>query len=223
MVRALNAGSDVTLPDWVEEPPDVFEPGWYLRGDNIWAKGSCMPEPVNDRTTRSHEYVFHLAKSSSYFYDADSIREPHKPESLARYEYGLKLKADPNAIEGSLQARALHGLGNSERMGDFINPLGRNKRSVWNINPKPYKGAHFATMPPELAEVCVKAGSKVGDLVLDPFAGSGTTLEVAKDLDRDFLGIELNEGYKALIEERIGPAMTRAEERAIFRAAMTDE
>jgi len=98
---------------------------------------------------------------------------------------------------------------------------GRNKRTVWDINPKPYKEAHFATFPPELPEVCIKAGSRVGDLVLDPFAGSGTTLMVAKDLDRDFIGIELNEDYRPLIEGRITSAIENAGQRENFRILMS--
>jgi DNA modification methylase/ParB-like chromosome segregation protein Spo0J len=239
--------------------------GWWLRTENIWHKGSVMPESVTDRTTRCHEHVFMLAKNERYFYDGDAIREP----------YATPAGADDRQ-DGNLS--------------------GRNKRSVWAISPKPYKGAHFAVFPPELPEICIKAGtsemgaceacgaprtrvverpipsdpgrsasSKLRDgaaspdrsslaartalrrlgaayqkqlaanppvtirwdptcdcnagepvpcLVLDPFAGSGTTLAVAKGLGRDHLGIELNPAYKKLIDARIKAATDPRRRRA---------
>ncbi len=155
--------------------------GWVLRSDIVWAKPNPMPESVRSRCTKSHEYLFMLTKGMRYFYDADAIREPcvydgpPKPGKQAQTAYtGLDVH------HGHL------GVGN---------PLGKNKRTVWNITPKPYKGAHFATFPPALVEPCVKAGSKQGDLVLDPFVGSGTTAEVCLRLGRRCWGIDLKQAY----------------------------
>jgi DNA modification methylase len=127
--------------------------GWYLRSDIIWAKPNPMPENVTDRPTKSHEYVFLLSKSSSYFFDSDAVREAHAPATLARIEYGLK-RRHPAGI----------GIGippvDTERMGErFANPAGRNIRSVWSIATEPFPGAHFATFPKKLVEPCVKAGT----------------------------------------------------------------
>jgi len=238
--------------------------GWYLRSDIIWSKPSTMPESVRDRPTRAHEYVFLLAKSQDYFYDIDAIREPFIGQTDT--EHGVSL-----------------------------NPAGRNKRSVWILPTIPFKGAHFAVMPPKLAETCIMAGTSekgccpkcnapwsriverpkverkgevgrnerdggmtaehgmersgmshfkynewlqenppetvgwepgckcglsdtVPSVVLDPFAGSGTTLMAAKYLRRDYLGIEINKDYKPLIEERT----TAAEKDASLRSAFDD-
>lgn len=133
--------------------------GWYLRSDIIWSKPNPMPESVQDRPTKSHEYLFLLAKSEKYFYDADAIRETHKPESLTRYEYGLKMTPVPQAIKGSLRDRIAEGVGNSHRMGDYVNNNGHNKRSVWTVVVRPYPRAHYATFPKQLVEPCVRAGT----------------------------------------------------------------
>jgi DNA modification methylase len=168
--------------------------GWYLRSDIIWHKPNPMPESVTDRPTKAHEYVFLLSKSERYFYDADAIAEP--------------------AIHAG--AVVMNNGGKSAQMGEygqtrggFLRPDGvtvaatRNVRTVWSITTQPYSGAHFATMPPALAERCVKAGSARGDTVLDPFAGAGTTGLVADRLGRDFLGIEINPAYAQLARDRI--------------------
>ncbi len=189
--------------------------GWWLRAENIWNKPNAMPDSVADRTTRSHEHVFMLTKCAHYLYNADDIREPHTMKPQRRLS--------PIEERGSFGSRQQHteaGYRTRDDVGVDGHPLGRNKRSVWAINTQPYKGAHFAVMPPELAATCIKAGSRVGDLVLDPFAGSGTTLMVAKDLDRDFVGIEMNEEYRPLIDERLMPSIEKAAQREIFRIAM---
>lgn len=182
--------------------------GWYLRSDIIWSKGNPMPESVKDRPTRSHEYVFLLAKSEKYFYDMDAVREPHASEYSqdAIKKAGKAGGPRPEGNNFSKEQRHESGGGTPRSRGEraaLLHPLGRNRRTVWTINPKPYKGAHFATMPEELARVCCLAGTKAGDLVLDPFAGSGTTLAVARALSRPYLGIELNSDYVPLIEERL--------------------
>jgi DNA modification methylase len=167
--------------------------GWYLRSDVIWAKGNPMPEPVTDRPTRSHEYVFLLTKSSRYFYDADAIREPIKESNTGKI---ATLAKDAGTV--------LDATGKPLRVERAYTEIkGANRRSVWTINPKPYRGAHFATMPPALAEVCIKAGTRPGDTVLDPFSGSGTTGYVANRLGRHYVGTDLNLDYLPLAEARL--------------------
>lgn len=162
--------------------------GWYLRSDIIWAKPNPMPESVTDRPTRSHEYIFLLTKKEKYYYDAEAIKEPAVGAHRVRKDRvgGDKHNATKH-LDGSV----------------FVNATMRNRRTVWTITPKPFKGAHFATFPPDLVEPCILAGSKPGDLVLDPFAGSGTTGVVATALGRDFIGVELNPEYAAMAEARI--------------------
>ena len=147
--------------------------GWYLRQDIIWNKPNPMPESVKDRCTKSHEYIFLLSKSKNYYYDNEAIKEPTKENRAGSYSGIAK--------------------GNTTK----------NKRSVWTVNKKPYKGAHFATFPPELIEPCIKAGSQKGDIILDPFIGSGTTAMVAKSLGRHYIGCELHESYNDLIQNRV--------------------
>ena len=161
--------------------------GWYLRSDIIWAKPNPMPESVIDRPTKAHEYVFLLSKSARYFYDADAVREPA--------EYGRRSAFRSTSYEDHL-AHA-NGLERREPVtnGGSNPEVGRNLRSVWNIPTEPFPEAHFATFPKALVEPCVKAGSKPGDIVLDPFAGSGTTGVVALRLGRSFVGIELSPAY----------------------------
>jgi len=166
--------------------------GWYLRQDIIWHKPNPMPESVTDRCTKSHEYIFLLTKSAKYFYDADAIRERTKESTLQRLNQNI------NKQSGSYTPSK--GNGNMKAVGDL--ETGRNKRSVWKINTQPYKEAHFAVFPPELPELCIKAGSSEGDIVLDPFFGSGTTGWVAQRLGRKWIGIELNEEYIKIAEKR---------------------
>lgn len=165
--------------------------GWRLRSDVIWHKPDAMPEGVNDRPTRAHEYIFLLTKTKNYYYNADAIREPHKPESLRRMSYKYRGYRKTNAISNRPHYR------NPDHM---CHPLGRNKRSVWTIPKSGFRGNHFATFPSEIPGICIKAGSKVGDVILDPFAGSGTSLAVATRLERTPLGIEVKKTYiKGLI------------------------
>ncbi|KAI9549466.1 hypothetical protein GHT06_001866 [Daphnia sinensis] len=143
--------------------------GWYLRSDIIWSKNSCMPESVKDRCTRSHEYVFMLSKQPQYYYDAKAIREPNADPLRTNYVSGSR----SNGINKDRNDNDM-----ADRMKEYV-PDGRNKRSVWTVNPKPYKGSHFAVWPVELIEPMILAGSKVGDTVLDPFMGSGTSAYAA--------------------------------------------
>lgn len=175
--------------------------GWYLRQDIIWAKPNVMPESVRDRCTKSHEYLFLLTKSPKYYYDHIAIKEPVSEVSLKRAQSGWK----SNRPSTKTSAEGI----DVEVMGKrFVNPDGRNKRSVWFIPTASFKGAHFAVMPEALVEPCVLAGSKNDDVVLDPFTGSGTVGVVALRHNRRFLGIELNPEYAGIAQDRIGPLMT---------------
>ena len=162
--------------------------GWYLRQDIIWHKPNPMPESMKDRCTKSHEYIFLLSKNKNYFYDNEAIKEPAKDWGTRDRTKGKYHNPGTGLVPHS-------GLSKSYPT--------KNKRSVWSITNKPYKGAHFAVFPPDLIEPCIKAGSEKGDLVLDPFMGSGTTAMVAKKLGRDYIGCELHEGYGNLIEDRV--------------------
>lgn len=166
------------------------EDGWWLRSDIIWAKRNHMPESVKNRPTRSHEFVFLLAQSETYYYNADAIREPHR--TLRRPEGGPTPKRKAAGTRPNVK-----GLRRSPEPGEpnAFHPLGRNARSVWSISTQPYPLAHFATFPEEIPSRCIRAGSRWGDVVLDPFAGTGTTGRVCYRLGRRFVGLDLNLGY----------------------------
>jgi DNA modification methylase len=169
--------------------------GWYLRQDIIWHKPNPMPESVQDRCTKSHEYIFLLSKSPKYYYDIDAIKEEANPENAKRYEYGFGGTKNETLADTKFGA--------TKPIGDRKFDGQRNKRSVWTIPVKPYGGAHFAVFPNELIEPCIMAGAPVGGIVLDPFMGSGTTAQVAQNLGRQYLGCELNEDYKPLQDKRM--------------------
>ena len=175
--------------------------GWYLRQDIIWHKPNPMPESVRDRCTKAHEYIFLLSKSDRYFYDHEASKEPavsEKPAGNKRHKY-----ADAYAAGTSEEHRTKAGL--VALAG--VEWETRNRRSVWTVATRPYKGAHFATFPPALIEPCILAGSRPGDIVLDPFMGSGTTAAVALQHGRQYLGCELNREYGPLQQERIRAAI----------------
>ena len=156
--------------------------GWYLRQDIIWHKPNPMPESVKDRCTKAHEYIFLLSKSSKYYFDHEALKEPTTTFN--------------NKVRDRDKGKLNNTPGRSKMSGLKTNDYEfRNKRSVWSINTKPYKNAHFAVFPPELPELCILAGSKEGDTVLDPFWGSGTTGAVARKHGRKVIGIELNPEY----------------------------
>ncbi len=169
--------------------------GWYLRKDIIWHKPNPMPESVRDRPTSAHEYVFLLAKSSSYFYDADAIKEAISESTIERLGGAPERK---NASPQGLKAASVSGENTFGSTGDF-----RNKRSVWTIATKPFAEAHFATMAPELAETCIKAGCPIGGTVIDPFGGAGTTALMADRLKRNAILIELNPAYVEIARKRL--------------------
>jgi hypothetical protein len=172
--------------------------GWWLRQDFIWHKPNPMPESVRDRCTKAHEYVFLLTKSERYFYDSDAASEP----AVSCKSPGNKQTHKGVAESSKHQTRA-GLLAYAKKVGDGELPQRRNRRSVWTVATKPFRGAHFATMPQGLAELCIAAGCPAGGTVLDPFAGSGTTLVVAAKLGRDGIGCELNPDYIAIAEQRI--------------------
>lgn len=174
--------------------------GWILRQTIIWSKPNPMPESVRDRCTKAHEYVFLLSKSKRYFFDSDAVAEPVAASTVERlsqpmlHQQGGSARV-PGKTNGNMKA-----VGNTEK---------RNRRSVWTVATRPYKGAHFATFPPALIEPCILAGSRPGDIVIDPFMGSGTTAAVAIEHGRQYLGCELNPGYGALQQERIALSLEK--------------
>lgn len=200
--------------------------GWYLRSDIVWSKPNPMPESVTDRPTKAHEYLFLLAKSEKYFYDADAIKEPASDAMLQQMEQGydgLGLKdyeavgvQNPSSVKARIIANArkkiTRGEGYGAAKGGFngrtpardggfgASVFGRNKRTVWTIPTMPYAGAHFATMPEALVEPCILAGCPMGGLVFDPFVGSGTVVAVAERLGRRGVGVDLR--YQELARER---------------------
>ena len=172
--------------------------GWYLRQDIIWSKPNPMPESVRDRCTKAHEYVFLLSKSERYFYDADAVMEPVAASTIERLSQPtLPQQVGSTRVPGKTNGN-MKAVGNGET---------RNRRSVWTVATRPYKGAHFATFPPALIEPCILAGSRPGDIVLDPFMGSGTTASVALQHGRQYLGCELNPAYQPLQDARIADAV----------------
>lgn len=196
--------------------------GWYLRQEIIWNKPNPMPESVTDRCTKAHEHVFLLAKSERYYFDSDAISEPLAESSVARLSQPtlsdqVGSARVPGKTNGNMKAVARSGnkarkpasaRGCPENSGSNVcgsvpwEGSHRNKRSVWTVATQPYTGAHFATFPPALIEPCILAGSRPGDLVLDPFLGSGTTAQVAQALGRLWVGCELNPAYEPLQRER---------------------
>lgn len=166
--------------------------GWWLRSDIIWSKPNPMPESVMDRPTKSHEYIFLLSKSAQYFYDADAIAEP------ANWPEGSWSRSKCYDGDTTGKLKSFYGNGARWEGGET-----RNKRDVWNIATDPYEGAHFATFPRDLILPCILAGSRPGDIVFDPFMGSGTTALVAKENGRQYLGCELNPAYQELWERRL--------------------
>lgn len=167
------------------------EEGWYLRQDIIWSKPNAMPESVRDRCTRSHEYIFLLSKAEQYYYNAEAISEPIQSESEKR-----RFREAQNGA-GGISHETRFGWQNR-----------RNKRDVWVVSTGGFKGAHIAMFPEKLVEPCILAGCPEGGIVLDPFAGSGTTGVVAKRLGRNFVGVEINPQYRRMAIERIAAANT---------------
>lgn len=194
--------------------------GWYLRQDIIWSKPNPMPESVQDRCTKAHEYLFMLTKSARYHYDIEAIKEPMSLSSVARLSQDVDSQAGsdrvPGKTNGTMKAvgKTDKQRGHGRRHAGFNDRWDamereeqcsglRNKRSVWSVATQPFSEAHFATFPPELIEPCIKAGCPQGGTVLDPFGGAGTTGLVADRLGRDAILIELNPEYAVMAQRRI--------------------
>lgn len=175
--------------------------GWYLRQDIIWHKPNPMPESVTDRCTKNHEYIFLLAKSKQYYFDSEAMKEPCVESSIARQKRGV---SENNKWVDGAKGQTPHSM--SQKRGNDPNrevSTTRNKRSVWTVNTRSYKGAHFATYPPELIKPCILAGCPINGTVLDPFGGSGTTAQVALEHNRNAILCELNPEYVSLIKSRL--------------------
>lgn len=166
--------------------------GWYLRQDIIWYKPNPMPESVRDRCTKSHEYIFLLSKSKKYYFDVDAIKEPSAESTYKRLNQDIENQKGSNRVPFKTN-------GPMKAVGNLV----RNKRSVWSVTTKPFKGAHFATFPQDLIEPCLLAGCPENGIVLDPFFGAGTVGVVAKKHKRNFIGIELNPEYVTMAEKRL--------------------
>lgn len=180
--------------------------GWYLRQDIIWHKPNPMPESVSDRCTKAHEYLFLLSKGPRYFFDSDAMQEPAAGLNNYPPMGGPVPGAPPQGrLRPSVKRGGFAGKTNAMPGREAFRAISptRNRRSVWTVATRPYKGAHFATFPPALIEPCIRAGSRPGDVVLDPFMGSGTTAAVALQFGRQYLGCELNPDYEPLQRERI--------------------
>lgn len=202
--------------------------GWYLRQDIIWHKPNPMPESIKDRCTKAHEYLFLLSKCPRYYFDQDAIREPATASTLTRWDQDIAAQAGsdhvPGKNNGTMKAVGRskrnsfardtkysggeHGQTGQHRSGraDIDYDETRNKRSVWTVATASFKGAHFATFPPDLIRPCVLAGAPRGGLVLDPFGGAGTTALVAMQEGRQSVICELNPEYAALARQRIDTA-----------------
>lgn len=192
--------------------------GWYLRQDIIWNKTNPMPESVKDRCTKSHEYIFLLSKNKKYYYDAEAIAEPVADATSQRNSQDIenqKGSYTPSKKNGNMKAvlPRYGGKKYTEHPEKFYRTKSgnayayrpkRNKRDVWTVSTKPFKGAHFATFPDTLITPCILAGCREGGTVLDCFCGSGTTLMVANRYNRNAIGIELNEEYESIIQCRVG-------------------
>lgn len=203
--------------------------GWYLRQDIIWHKPNPMPESITDRCTKAHEYIFLFSKSRRYYFDHLAIKEPVAESSLKRLSQNIdsqvgsyRVPGKPNGPMKAVSSRSSRdnfkrenskraavipnqscGTHRAERPDSEYDLLTRNKRSVWQVSTKPYKGAHFATFPIDLIEPCIFAGSRVNDVVFDLFMGSGTTAAAALKHGRKYLGCELNPEYEQFQEERL--------------------
>ena len=190
------SGSSIKHKDLVGIPWRVAfslqQDGWYLRQDIIWHKPNPMPESVLDRCTKAHEYIFLLTKSSKYYFDNEAIKEPSAQLGKTNIRFGGNKYGDSDDPKHATKS------GNT-----YIDSGKRNKRSVWTVTTRPFKGAHFATFPPALIEPCILAGCPEGGTVLDPFFGAGTTGLVAQRHNRKWIGCELNPEYAAIAQARI--------------------
>lgn len=194
--------------------------GWILRSDVIWYKPNAMPSSVKDRPTTDHEYLFMFARTPDYYYDADAIREPH-----VTFTEKSKMRGGRNhfgKVGGTPEAGKNAGNNNLHdgRWDQAFNPKGRNKRTVWEIPLSKFRDAHFAVYPEKLVETCILASSREGDVIFDPFTGSGTTGVVAYRLARRFVGVELVEEYQGMAQTRLDEARAQLD---LFQAVDVEE
>jgi DNA modification methylase len=184
--------------------------GWFLRQDIIWSKTNPKPEPMWGRCARSHEYLFLFAKNPVYYFDSDAIRGPINKDASTQLLSQRKTHRTEKDLARQQMARSMYGE-NATQMSKPIGAMfsgysqlkGPSKKSVWSVARASYSGAHMAVFPPALIEPCILAGSKLNDIVLDPFMGSGTTAQVAQELGRQYLGCELNLDYLPLQDKRV--------------------
>ena len=177
--------------------------GWILRSDIIWQKPNAMPSSVKSRPTVDHEYIFMFSKSSTYYYDADAIREPHVTFSAESRMRGGRRHLGVENGTPELGKNAGNSNLHNGRWDQAFHPKGRNRRTVWSVPLGKSRDAHFAVFPERLIEPCILAGSPVHGTILDPFMGSGTTAVVSKRLDRNYVGIELVDEYVQIAERRL--------------------
>ena len=184
--------------------------GWYLRSDIIWHKPNPMPESVCDRPTKSHEYIFLMAKAEKYYYDHEAIKENSQPTNPSRNGFSdlQEFKRSGNKKRKPARARGVPVDDRGKTAGNVAGSVpwagtNRNKRTVWTVGTRPFKEAHFATFPEDLIKPCILAGCPDGGIVLDPFMGAGTTALVAAKYGRKFAGCELNPEYAAMARKRV--------------------
>ncbi|OJV39333.1 MAG: hypothetical protein BGO29_07545 [Bacteroidales bacterium 36-12] len=175
------------------------ERGWYLRQDIIWHKPNPMPESIKDRCTKAHEYIFLLSKSPKYYFDHTALQEPAKYDGRKENQRKASKKYLQPDTGAPLQTISKGGERWTVVDGIYI----RNKRDVWSVPTRAFKGAHFATFPPDLIRTCIAAGCPHGGVVLDPFMGAGTTAVVAQELGRNYIGVELNPQYVGIAQQRV--------------------
>lgn len=230
-MRPTSVGAD-GLKNW-RVAFALQDAGWYLRCDVIWAKPNPMPESVQDRPTRAHEYLFLFSKLERYYYDHEAVREPSAPSRNRKgnaktfrgsgaYTGGRSFDNSTDAVQdshGNAPQDGSHVVkpysvrpgvdtkgGNQGRGEITYSRYTRNRRSVWSVATHPFPDAHFATFPPDLIRPCALAGCPAGGVVLDPFFGAGTVGVVCVEEERRYLGIEINPDYVAMAKRRIGQA-----------------
>lgn len=197
--------------------------GYYLRQDIIWSKPNPMPESVTDRCTKAHEYIFLMSKSQKYYYDHEAIKTEISDTTIKRLMQDTRWQEGSDRVPGKTNGKmkAVGDLrkgyehrgsgdkklgshsGNYAADGSIIGGGMANKKSVWTVTTKPFSEAHFATFPEDLIVDCIKAGCPEGGLILDPFMGAGTTALVARKLNRNYIGFELNPDYIKIANKRL--------------------
>ena len=177
--------------------------GWYIRNDIIWSKNNPMPEAVKDRFAKSHEHIFMLTKKPNYYFDYEAVLEPYT-EPLNRWGGDNYNDIEDSKYDDGMAKSLGYSHQDTKGKGKAVrpNPNGKTRKDVWKLNTSSYKGGHFAVFPEAIPELCIKASTKKGDTVLDPFMGSGTTAVVARRLERKWIGIELNPEYAQIINDR---------------------